>query len=115
MKRRSMITPRLTEALLLFLLFTAASGPAFAQELKFDERTATKESQAATTTIIKILIGGVLVIVLIAAVIYGVAKGMTRGDWGFFAACIISVIVAVLAVKGIASFFGIDLPDLMKK
>ena len=54
-------------------------------------------------------------IVLITAVIYGVAKGMTRGDWGFFAACIISVIVAVLAVKGIASFFGIDLPDLMKK
>ena len=112
---RSQSTTRLSAVLLLFLILAATAGPAFAQELKFDEKTATKESQAATTTIIKILVGGVLVIVLIAAVIYGVAKGMTRGDWGFFAACIISVIVAVLAVKGIASFFGIDLPDLMKK
>jgi type IV secretory pathway VirB2 component (pilin) len=112
---RSKLTTRLSAVLLLFLILAAAAGPAFAQELKFDEKTATKESQAATTTIIKILVGGVLAIVLIAAVIYGVAKGMTRGDWGFFAACIISVIVAVLAVKGIASFFGIDLPDLMKK
>jgi type IV secretory pathway VirB2 component (pilin) len=112
---RSKSATRLSAVLLLFVILAAAAGPAFAQELKFDEKTATKESQSATTTIIKILVGGVLVIVLIAAVIYGVAKGMTRGDWGFFAACIISVIVAVLAVKGIASFFGIDLPDLMKK
>lgn len=112
---RSKPVTRLSAVLVLLLVLAAAGAPAFGQELKFDERTATKESQSATTTIIKILVGGVLVIVLIAAVIYGVAKGMTRGDWGFFAACIISVIVAVLAVKGIASFFGIDLPDLMKK
>jgi TRAP-type mannitol/chloroaromatic compound transport system permease large subunit len=112
----TMPVTRLSTVFLLFLVLLAASPvPATAQELKFDERTATKESQTATTAIIKILIGGVLVIVLIAAVIYGVAKGMSRGDWGFFAACILSVIVAVLAVKGIASFFGIDLADLMKK
>ena len=108
-------TTRLPAAMLLLFLLATSPAPVSAQELKFDERTATNESQAATTTIIKILIGGVLVIVLIAAVIYGVAKGMSRGDWGFFAACIISVIVAVLAVKAIASFFGIDLPELMKK
>ena len=101
--------------LLAAVLVSMFAAPALAQDFKFDERTATRESQAATTTIIKILIGGVLVIVLIAAVIYGVAKGMTQGNWGFFAACILSVIVAVLAIKGIGQFFGIDLQDLMKK
>ena len=106
---------RMAPVLALLFLVLAMGGNALAQDLKFDEQTATRESQAATTTVIKILVGGVLVIVLIAAIIYGVAKGMTQGNWGFFAACVIAVIVAVLAVKGIANFFGIDIQNLMKK
>jgi len=97
------------------VLALAGAAPASAQDLKFDEKTATAESQAATTVILKILVGGVLAIVLVAAIIYGVAKGMTQGNWGFFAACVIAVVVAVLAVKGIGNFFGIDLQNLMKK
>lgn len=109
-ERRRSVVGLLTLAILLGIVL-----PASAQDLKFDEQTAVRESQAATTTVIKILVGGVLVIVLIAAIIYGIARGMTQGNWGFFAACVIAVIVAVLAVKGIANFFGLDLQNLMKR
>ncbi|MBI4243827.1 MAG: hypothetical protein HY606_07025 [Planctomycetes bacterium] len=95
---------------LVFLIVLSLSGQVFGQA----ESNTDKSAQMLFGSVVNIIVKWVFPILSLFCGLYGVGRGIKKGEWDFAVMCIGAAIVLAVLPSAVQALFGIDFGNAVK-
>jgi len=100
-------------ALALLILLVLAATPAWAQD-SAQMQKANEQAGGVFGFILKTLVMWIFPAMGLLCALYGLGRGMRRGEWDFFAMCLIAAILIALTPTVLEKVMGLDFSKMMR-